>query len=327
MAHNLNEERMFYVGATPWHGLGTKLDNPATAAEAITAANLDYKIQLKTIYIEPHKQTQVFKPILNKKATVRIDTNEPLGIVSDKYKLVQNVEAFNFFDVVVGEGQAIYHTAGALGKGERIWIMAKLPKDIILSREDVVEKYLLLTNSHDGTSALKMYFTPVRVVCQNTLNMSLADSGSGISIRHIGNIHDKVEEARKVLGVAVNYYDQFENICQQLVDLKLDGKQVNSYFDKLVFLKEDDKNSTIFLRKKNDLLVLFERGKGNDTPEVKHSAWAAYNSVTEYVDHYKTVRNEKNNPTNRLKDMWFGNGARLKEEAYLNILEVAGIKI
>ena len=322
MAHNLNEngDRMFYVGEAPWHKLGHKLDNPATAKEAVEASKLDYKIELRNICIEGGNQ------ILNKKATVRTDTNKALGIVTDKYKIVQNVDAFNFFDVVVGEGQAIYHTAGALGMGERIWIMAKLPNDLIVAKNDTVEKYLLLTNSHDGTSALRMYFSPVRVVCQNTLNQSLADARNGISIRHIGNIKNKVEEARRVLGIAVNYYQQFETIAKQLADVKLNVEQVEAYYDSLLFKDDDDKNSTRLKNQKDDLLALFERGQGNDIPEVRHSAWTAYNAVTEFIDHYKNVKNMGTNPTNKLKDIWFGVGAQFKDKAYNQVLELAGIK-
>ena len=323
MSHNLNEDgkRMFYVGERPWHGLGTKLDNPATAKEAIEVANLDYDVELQPIYLKDGVEIE------DRKATVRVDTNAPLGIVTEKYKVVGNREAFSFFDTVVGEGQAIYHTAGALGEGERIWILAKLPSDIVVGKDDVIEKYLILTNSHDGKSSLKMYFSPVRVVCQNTLNFSLHNKSDCINIIHSGNIRNKVDEARKVLGIAVDVYGQFEQIAKQLVDVKLDVAQANSYFNKLVFGKDAvDNTKTKLVNQKNTLLILFERGCGNDLSGIQYSAWGAYNAVTELVDHHKAIRGLKDDPSNRLKNIWFGSGASLKKKAYDEALVLAGIK-
>jgi phage/plasmid-like protein (TIGR03299 family) len=322
MAHNINEGRMFYVGEKPWHGIGQELANPATAAEAIAAARLDYPIELQELFAANGS------PVFGRKAAVRKDSGVVVGVVGDRYQPIQNVDAFSFFDTLVGEGQAIYHTAGALGRGERIWILAKLPKDIILTREDVVEKYLVLMNSHDGTSSLRCFFTPVRVVCQNTLNMSLKDASKGVSIRHTGNLKSKVEDARRVLGITVSFYQQWELIAKQLIDVKLSVEKTESYFDKVVFGDEPvDEKSTQLMNRKSDLLSLFEGGKGNKAPEVRHSLWAAYNAVTEYSDHYRTVRSVEKDPSRRLNDAWFGAGADLKETAYDVALEFAGINL
>ena len=326
MAHNLyinpqGKASVMYYGKRPWHGLGTELKNPATAREAIEAAQLDYNVELQPVYLRNNK-------VINKvMSTVRADTEQSLGIVSDRYSIVQNVDAFGFFDTVVGDGQAIYEVAGALGKGERIWILAKLPKDIIVTREDIVEKYLVLTNSHDGTSALRLYFTPLRVCCQNTLIASLKDASDGISIRHMGNIRNKVDEARRLLGISINYYDQFERITKQLVDVKMNVEKAEGYFNKLLFQdKKDDDISANMLNKRDRLVYLFENGKGNNLPGVKHTAWSAYNAVTEFVDYEKTVRGVSTDPSRRLKDIWFGNGAQLKQKAYNEIVELTGIK-
>ncbi len=322
MAHNICEKKIMYYGKPPWHGLGTELNHAATAKEAIEAADLDYKIEIQPVYLKNNVL------IDNAKATVRIDTNKSLGIVSERYKIVQNVEAFNFFDNVVGDGQAIYHVAGALGQGERIWILAKLPKNIVLAREDVVEKYLCLTNSHDGLSSLKVYFTPIRVVCQNTLIASMKDSRDGISIRHMGNIRTKVNEAHRILGITIDYYNQFEQIAKKLVDVKLNVKKVETYYETLLFKdKKPDEISTNLINKKNRLLYLFEYGKGNQLSEVRHSAWAAYNAVTEMTDWEKNVKGLTSDKTRKLKDIWFGTSAKLKQKAYSEILKTANIII
>ena len=314
MAHNLNvvggRVSMFYTGDKPWHKLGTHLDNPATAREAIVAAGLNYAIAKEPMYLANSKVIE------GKFANVRQDTKDFLGIVGDRYQIIQNTEAFTFFDSVVGDGKAIYETTGALGKGERVWILAKLPGEMVIAREDVVEKYLILTNNHNGLSCLQMYFSPVRVVCQNTLNASLGDAKNGISIRHVGNIQSKVDEARRVLNISFNYYEEFEKICKQLVDVKMDTKKSDLYFNDVLGIKENDEDSTRKLNEKNQLLHLFEYGKGQSNPAIKHTAYAAYNAVTEYVDHYKTVKNLGEDKTNQLKNIWFGTGASFKEEAF-----------
>jgi phage/plasmid-like protein (TIGR03299 family) len=313
MAHNINEgKRVMTVGQAPWHGLGTVLDKPATAIEAINAAQLDYKVSVKEI------QTKEGIIIPFKKAIIREDTQTPLGVVGNVYTPVQNTEAFSFFDNVVGEGQAIYHTAGALGDGERIWILAKLPKEIVVAREDIVEKYLLLTNTHDGSSALKMYFTPIRVVCQNTLNATIQHSKDGVSIKHSSQVNEKIKIARDVLNLTLKKYDAFESIIKGFAKKSLKVSQVEKYFDTLIMGDTNDRKeeTTKILNIKNRMQELFETGKGNQLDGVKGTVWAAYNAVTEFADHHKVVKNLDTDPTNRLKDIWFGASAKLKQDAF-----------
>lgn len=315
MAHNINENRVFTVGES-WHGLGRVVDTAKTAKEAIELADLNYEIEKRRIFFDsPKLEVGKFLAHDENCLIVRKDNDTVLGITTPKYEIIQNVDAFNFFDVVVGEGQAIYHTAGALGKGERIWILAKLPKDIVIGKNDVVEKYLCLTNSHDGKSSLRMYFTPVRVVCQNTLNMSMSDAKNGIALRHTGNIKNKVDEARKILGITINYYNQFEKIVQQMESVPLNVEKAETYFETVLGIDESDEISSRKENQKSDMLSLFEHGKGQDMGN-KHSLWKAYNAVTEYVDHYATVKNLEEDKSNKLKNIWFGTGAKLKEKAY-----------
>lgn len=312
MSHNINEDsRVFTVGKS-WHGLGTVVDTEKTAKEAIQLAKLDYKVEASPLYVQKNEQ---YADIQSHNAIIREDTKEVLGITTPKYKIVQNTEAFSFFDTIVGEGQAIYHSAGALGKGEKIWILAKLPNDIVVNGDDVVEKYLCLTNSHDGKSSLRMYFTPIRVVCQNTLNMSMQDAKNGISIRHSGNIRNKIDHAREVLGISINYYDQFEKIVQEMENIQVQSEELNNYFNRVLAINDNEEVSTRKSNIKDELFTLFENGKGQKLGN-KHSLWKAYNAVTEYVDHSRTVKNLDKDKSNKLASIWFGSGAKLKEKAY-----------
>ena len=313
MAHNIMEgKRMFYVGKEPWHGLGVKLENPATAAEAISAAQLNYPLELKGI------KTEDGVVIPDSFATVRGDTGTPLGIVGNYYTPVQNVEAFDFFDGVVGEKLAMYHTAGALGQGERIWILAKLPDIIQVTAKDIVEKYLLLTNSHDGKSSLRMFFTPVRVVCQNTLNAAISSAKDGISIRHTGNINNKLKEAQRALGIAMTFYSEFEESLKVMAKKNIKDEEATLYFSSLILNDSDVEISTRKQNQIDDLLGLYNQP---EYPEARGTLWGAYNAVTNYTDHFRSVKND--NTSNRLESIWFGSGADLKVKAYNTAMVLA----
>lgn len=179
MAHELEirngKASMMYVGDLPWHGLGTALQKPATATEAIKAAKLDWEVVKTPVYACVGNNRLVPTDSF---AVVRSDMVdkpecEVLGVVGKDYTPLQNRDAFSFFDPIAGEGAAIYHTAGVLAGGRRVWMLAKLPGETRVIGDDISHKYLLLFNSHDGSGAVGVKFTPVRVVCQNTLTMAL----------------------------------------------------------------------------------------------------------------------------------------------------------
>src|SRR5258708_39496411 len=151
---------MFYVGQVPWHRLGTQLDRPATAQEAIQASGLDYTVKLKPVKTVINRK-QKFLP--NTFATYRTDNSEILGVVGSRYSPIQNKDAFAFFDALLGSDEAMYQTAGALGNGARIWILARLPSYIRVGKNDIVNEVLLLTSSHDGSALARATLTPMRI--------------------------------------------------------------------------------------------------------------------------------------------------------------------
>jgi len=250
------------------------------------------------------------KHIPNTYATMRSDTNDVLGVVGSRYQPIQNREAFTFFDALVGEDEAIYHTAGVLGKGERIWILAKLPDYIKVGKKDIVDKYLLLTNSHDGSSVIRAKLTPIRVVCNNTLSVALTGTEQEVRIRHTASAVDKLEEAHKLLGLTNSLYEQLDGIFNTMALRKISDKKLMDYVKTLVPENPEAKHQTRNENIRNSILDLHETGKGADLS--RGTVWGAYNAVAEYADH---VQGSKN-PDKHLKSIWFGGGERLKLQAF-----------
>lgn len=298
---------MFYTGEVPWHKLGTKLDRPATAEEAIAAAGLDYTVRMKPL-----------QTVINRKrvaidghfATVRQDTGAILGVVGSRYEILQNKDAFAFFDGITGAGEAMYHTAGALGKGERIWILAKLPGYIKVGKEDIIDKYLLLTNSHDGSSLVRAKLTPIRVVCNNTLSVALSGTEQEVRIRHTPNALARLDEAHKLLGLTNQLYDQLHMIFNRMASKPMREKQLVEFVKTLVPENPDAEYQTRNQNIRDAILELHENGLGADMN--KGNVFGAYNAVTEYVDH---VQHSKD-PAKHLKSLWFGGGERMKRAAF-----------
>jgi phage/plasmid-like protein (TIGR03299 family) len=311
---------LMYVGEVPWHGLGQRLDAPATAREAIAAADLDYEVELADL------ATASGIPVPGKKAVVRTDTNDVLGVVGDRYCPIPNRDCFGFLDAIVADGDLRYHTAGALRKGERIWMLAKLPGQIrIRFSDDISERYLLLTNSHDGSSCLRVFFTSIRVVCSNTLAMANREGqGEGVAIRHEGNLVGKVRQAREVLGIASRFFDDLEGQFDLMARHYPTYSQVSAYYKALV-PDPEDAHPARAQNTRDELFRLYEAGKGQDILEIRGTTWAAFNAVTEYADHHRPTRgrDDFDRASNRLDSSWFGTGSRLKQRAFRLALEMA----
>jgi phage/plasmid-like protein (TIGR03299 family) len=312
---------MMYVKDAPWHGLGTKLENLATSVEAIEVAGLDYTVVKKPIWAIINEENKHYSHIPGKFATVRTDTNEALGVVGSRYHVIQNKDAFRFFDSLVGEGAAIYETAGALGNGERIWILAKLPGHIKVKGNDIVDKYLLLSNSHDGSSIVRAKLTPIRVVCSNTLSMALGRrTDEEVRVRHTANAEEMLEEAHKLLGLTNQLYDEVTAIFQKMSLVDITGKQLVDYVKTLVPDNEDAERHTRTENIRSKILDLHDSGVGSTMS--RGTVWGAYNAVTEFTDHvYTTTEVNK-----KLASIWFGSGAQMKNKAFSLALELAGIK-
>ena len=187
-----NVETMFYVRETPWHGLGTKVMTAPDSKEALIAAGLNWNVVQEPIYTTENETIKGYK------ANVRDSDRKVLGVVTDRYKVVQNHEAFSFTDELLGQGVR-YETAGSLQEGRKVWLLAHMPHEYIISGERI-SPYLLFSNTHDGSGAIKVALTPIRVVCNNTLNLALRTAERSWSMIHTGDIQSKMKEARDTLS-------------------------------------------------------------------------------------------------------------------------------
>ena len=306
------EASMFYIDEVPWHGLGTKLDKPATAQEAITAAKLDWPVVKLPLFAgSKHIPVPDRFAVVRKTGNLVARTDPVLGVVSNEYAPLQNREAFAFFDPIVDQDAAIYHTAGALGQGERVWILAKLPGHIRVVGDDITEKYLLLSNSHDGKSSVQIKFTPVRVVCQNTLTLALND-GPVCRVIHHADIHDKLKQAHEMLGIITERFDEMEQSFQAMSRVQMNPNRLTEYLVQVYPDSKEPDRQELVQRDRNWSEYFFDQGRGNQLQGVAGSLWAAFNGVTEWQDHRQT----RQNSIQRLNSAWFGEASRTKARAF-----------
>ena len=284
-----NVESMFYVRETPWHGLGTKVLTAPSSKEALQLAGLDWKVNQQSIYTEAEE-------ITGYKANVRSNDNKVLGVVTDRYKIIQNDEAFAFTDALLGEGVR-YETAGSLNGGKRVWLLAHMPHEYIISGERI-SPYLVFTNTHDGSGAVKVALTPIRVVCNNTLNLALSTAKRSWSMVHTGNIEEKMQEARNTLFMAEKYMDGLGKEFDKLRNIQMSEKQVMQYIELLLPIEEDSSIQQIRnIRKlREDMKVRYF-----DAPDLKdlgNNAYRFVNSVSDFATHAeplrKTIRYKEN---------------------------------
>ena len=312
-------EMMTADGRDAWHGLGARLSQVATAQEAIEAASMDWEVEMREVFIQTPSSTpeaRQFMAIPNKKAVTRMDNGKVYGVFSDGYTPLQNRDAFTFFDSVVGAGEAIYHTAGTLGGGSRIWILAKLPGDLKLSDSDVLERYILLANSHDGSLAVTMKPTTVRVVCNNTLSVAMGgETNKLFKAVHTTNVMQRVNQARETLGLQEAYFAMMMRGIERLADERMTQASAEEFLVELFGQEENPEAISTRMRNQMDTVGdLFINGVGNHGL----NNWDMLNAVTEFVDHKRSKDADK-----RLDAAWFGGGADLKQKAW-NLLIPAG---
>lgn len=294
-----NVETMFYVRVAPWHGLGVRVESALNSQDALIQSGLDWKVVQRPI------MTTAYDPIPGYKANIRDTDNRILGVVTDRYKVVQNAEAFAFTDALLGEGVK-YETAGSLQDGKKIWILAKLPDKYIIEGEQI-DPYLVFSSSHDGSGAIKVAMTPIRVVCQNTLNVALSSAKRMWSTIHVGDLAAKMDEAHNTLLLAEKYMGTLGSEVSKLSKIKLSDAKVMEYIDMLLPMDEQptDTHRKNIRRIREDLRIRYF-----DAPDLEHVGKNAYRflcAVSDFATHAKPLRETANYRENMFAKTMEGN--------------------
>lgn len=289
----LEYDWMLSVKERPWHGIGSVIEDAPTSEDAIKMAKLDWKVKQYAIKANGITLDNYF-------ANIRTDVNIPLGVVKGRYKIVQNIEAFDFVDGIVGndEIECRYETAGSLFNGKRIFLLVKLPNKELLG--DDVENYLFFTNSHDGTSSLMAGISNVRVVCNNTLQMAIKGAKRTWSCRHTMNITEKKQQAKESLGLAVKYMDSMNDMAEKLYQIKIDEETFfRNLFDKSNMAEKNKEEMVERIH-----LIYNEK---DDLQNFKGTGWGMYNAIADYVSNTVPLRMTKTYNENKLVGFFDGN--------------------
>lgn len=307
-----NVESMFYVRVAPWHGLGVCVDETLNSQDALVQSGLNWTVEQRPILTNG-------SIIPGYKANVRQSDGKVLGVVTDRYKVVQNHEAFAFTDALLGEGVK-YETAGSLNDGRKIWLLAKLPDKYIIEGEQI-DPYLVFSSSHDGSGAIKVCMTPIRVVCQNTLNIALSSARRMWSTIHVGDLAAKMEEAHNTLLLAEKYMGRLGTEFSRLSKIKLPDRKVMEYIDLLLPMDEQPTatHRKNIARIREDLKIRYF-----DAPDLQHVGKNAYrfiNAVSDFATHAKPLRETANYRENVFAKTMDGNP--LIDKAYDLVLRAA----
>ena len=290
------------AGPAPWHDLGVELHHPRTAKEAIESAIAGYtrsKTQQKANAGVTHDAP----------ATMGTEGGTLPDPAGTGFGSIQNRDEFAFFDALVDQQEAVYETAGVLGLGDRIWILAKLTGYIKVHHNDIVNKYLLLTGSHDGTSHVRVKLTPIRAVCNNTLTSTFHGAGD-VHVGPTPHAARNADQGTEVLALSQSLYSQLDIIFNGMAATKISAEQLRGYVQALVPDSEEAENDSTAETMRNSVLQLHDSGKGANLS--RGTLWGAFNSVTEYTDHMMM----RGDPTHRLNSIWFGRGEQLKLKAF-----------
>lgn len=347
---------MFEVKGAPFRYKGSlDVSDCETAKDVIIKAGLDWNVsKCKLVAKMPPALTiedsdtksflyggLEYAELDNFYATYRTDKNIPLGIVKDKYTPVQNVKAFEFFDNAIGFNKAIWQTAGFFDKGRRVFVSAKLPNNIYVNG-DPVENYLVFINSHDGSTGVKILFTPIRIVCQNTLTAAIRNATNYVSFRHTSSVHSNIDIAKELLDICAKKADECEQHYTNLAKVKADDLEVMQYICNSVLTKDElesikaygytfkhviDRNfncieaANISMRKVNIITNMWKYYfEGIGQKEFIGTWWGAVNAITGY---YSNV--DSSEGTKRMDSLLYGDKGRKISNAFdyaINLSEV-----
>ena len=317
MAHLV--EQMFSVVETPWHKLGRVIEKAPTVEEGIRLAGLDWQVNVRPVFTTSDAGPV---PCKDFRAMVRSDNGAVLSVRGLNYHPLQNIDAFKFFQPILDAGEASLETAGSLREGRTVWVLAKINRDPIeVVKGDLVNKYILLSNGHDGSMAVRVGYTPVRVVCNNTLGGAIQSQKSQlIRLRHSKSVTQNLEAVREVMNVADATFLATAEKYQALTRYDVNQEDIRRYVE-TVF--EFAPVETLESRKRSkdaavqNITKLFETSPGAQLPGVRGTAWGLYNAVTYFITHEAGRSDES-----RLNSQWFGGNLQRNERALESALQL-----
>jgi phage/plasmid-like protein (TIGR03299 family) len=308
---------MAFFGRLPWHGLGTALSETDLYdwASASKKANLDWEVELAPL-ATADTQAQVAHRAVRRKSDSKV-----LGVVGPRYAPLQNRDAFAWFQPFLDAKEAALHTAGSLKQGSRVWVLAKLHRDpSVIAPGDEVEKYLLLSHGHDGSLAVRCGFSPVRVVCANTLALAHgSDASKLIRVRHTGSVLENLANVRELMNLANAEFEATAAQYRRLARKGVNQADVRKYARRVLKIESEEDISARSRNIVEEIVRLAETGRGNDLPSVRGTLWTAYNAVSEWLTYGRGRSGD-----NRLNSLWFGNSALTNRYALEVALEMAG---
>jgi phage/plasmid-like protein (TIGR03299 family) len=301
-------ETMAYFGAKPWHGLGTVLEEADLYdwPRACEKAGLDWDVELVPL-VTADTQAKV-----ENKAVRRSSDGRILGVVGPRFSVLQNRDAFQWFQPFLDARQAALHTAGSLRDGSRVWVLAKLNRDpLVIAEGDEVEKFILLSHGHDGSLAVRVGFTPIRVVCSNTLAMAHGSTASKlIRVKHTRDVLENLANVRELMNLANQEFEATAEQYRLLARRGISQADLRKYVQRVLKVEDGQEVSTRTKNTIEEIIALAETGRGNDLPSVRGSWWTAYNAVSEWLS-YSRGRNQGT----RLDSLWFGDSAAMNRHA------------
>lgn len=295
-----------------YSGVAKTVPALVTAAEAVRLGGLDYEVGLEPMI------TASGIEVPKSRAVVRRDTGRVLGVVGDRYKVLQNDRAMEILDAVVGKDRAVFECAGTLRDGAVAFAVLKLAKQIVLPGDDVVEKRVLFYTTHDGSGMTRAKVLPYRLFCANQLTAALGAKTDGVGIRHTSQAEARLKQAERILGFSEQYFEEFANIAKIMQRTTLPTRDMAEFTTLILPSPEGKAAPKQTLEARETLMDLWETGGGQAGHAVNRgTVWGAYNAVAEYVDHERRTRTADQSMRAELKveSSWFGSGARLLQTA------------
>jgi len=297
-----------------WYEFGKMLPKSTkTAKNAMQKTDLSWFVE--------HKKIQVVDglEVPGKVAVVRSDNGIVLGIVNSTYKSIQNTNVFSFLDNFVQTGNATYHAAGIIGNGEKIWLLLKMNDDITLPSSDVVQKFILFSNAHDGRGGIGAYFIPLRQKSQTLLNIAFGKRvKQGIQMRHVGKVEQRIHEARKIFNLANDFYKFFDSSILKFYRSDFKQRKVDLFLSTCFENYSLDSTRTQNTLKK--IRVFYEK-EIEIYPSSENSAWAWFNAVVDFIDYERLSKGKDSfeRRSNHLESLFWGSALLLKQKAWDSI--------